>query len=58
METIWTDNAEQLKTSLARLTPERVLLGEIINPETLTYLNSFASMSESEKAGIVSTMKG
>jgi hypothetical protein len=57
MENFWTDNAQQLKTSLARLTLDRVLQGEIINPETLEYLNSFASMGESAKAGIVSTMK-
>lgn len=57
METFWTDNAEKLKTCLGRLTLERVLRGEIIGPEVLEYLNSFASKSESEKAGIVSTMK-
>lgn len=57
MDKFWTDNANELKTSLERLAPIRVLEGEVITSETLQYLNRFAGMSENVKAGIVSTLK-
>lgn len=57
VDSYWTDHVSLLKTSLEKLSLDRVLKTGTIDPEALSYLIDFAALSENTRRGVLATLK-